>query len=143
MLLLSLNLKFQLEVLNIIVYNYFLYFIYTVLIIYCFFCCLGNIECNLSHIISLIIVLYLQETCIEINFLCKIAITRRWIIKLVGQDYFIANFPSDDKLVLRYFLPVFFLFIFKILSMFLILYYQMGVNEVLYDLYKEVYGVDV
>lgn len=87
-----------------IVKKHWLYFIYIILVIYYHFACLGNAESNRSHYVTLIIVLYLQSICIEIYFLYKIPTTRKWIIKLVGERYFIGDFSNGNKLLLKYYL---------------------------------------
>ena len=141
-LLLSYFLKLQITLLNVVAKNHFLYFIYITLIIYCYYGCVNDVECNKSHFIAFILVHYLMGTSTEIYFLCQISTTRNWIIKLVGQEYFIANFPNGNQLVLKYFLPLFFLTIFETLSIYLMQSFYFGIEEVNTEAYKELYGYD-
>lgn len=142
MFLLSYSLKFQISLLTVIAKNTYLYTIYIFLIIYANFSCSGVTQCNNTHVISLMIVLYLEGTCLEIYFLCKVPKTRKWVIKLVGENYFIAYFPNGNELLLKYFVPIFFLLILEILSMILIDSFYFGLNESIYNSYRELYGYD-
>ena len=136
-------LKFQITVLNIIVKNPLLYFIYISLIIYSHFGCIGNVQCNQIHYVTFFIILYLQTHCIEIYFFCKFSKSRNWLIKLVGTEYFASNFPNKNTLLLKYFLPVFFLLILEGLSTYLIFYYDLGLQDVYLEAYKKLYGNDM
>ena len=133
-------LRSQLVVLNKIVNNNWLYFIFITLLIYGSFSCLGNHVCNSTHVVSWVIVSYLQATSIEIFIICRTPILRKWIIQVVGREYFVASFQKQGELVLRYLLPFFFFLFIEVLSTFLLRNLTSYLHEVCTNKYKDIYG---
>ena len=68
----------------------------------------------------------------EIYFVCRIPKTRQWLIKLVGKQYFIDNFPTGAELALKYYLPIVFLFILEILTAYLIQSFYFNLYEAVF-----------
>ena len=128
--------------LNAISKNPWLYSLYIFAIIFSQFGCFGTSNCSSIHVITMILVRYAQSSCLELYVLCRIPMTKKWIVKLVGSDYFTANFPSGTELLAKYFLPLYFLFAIDILSAFLLLHFDLGVNQVICDYYDKLYGAD-
>lgn len=141
-LLLSKFTKLQIQLLNCIEKNNFLYFGQIVLMIYSFFGCLGHGTCNFSHAVGFFVVSYVMGTSIEIYFLSQIPIMRRLLIKLIGEDFFIAFVPSTAKQTLKLNLPLYGFFSLELLTTFLIHCFQINVHEACYKVYTELQGLD-
>ena len=141
-LLITYYLKCLLFVLNFIVRNTLVYLIYILLVIYSFFSCLVGIDCNSIHPIILMLVSHLQLSSVELYFLCKVPITRNWLIKLLGDKYFLVNLPKGSKFVLKYCLPVLLLFFLEVVTTVVIGDLTISASEACYVRYQELYGFD-
>lgn len=118
----------HLRLLNTITNNYWLYFIYILAIILSHFGCWGNTKCLSIHKLILILVLYLQNFSIELYVFCSISITRRWLVELVGEKYFLTHFLDSSQLVVKYYLPLFSFFLVENVSSVLLFYFYYGVT---------------
>lgn len=135
-------LRFQIVFLNKIVNNYWLFFIYIILLIHAFFGCIGSEVCASANVMSWFLVTYLQVTSIEIFVLCKVSISRKWVIQVVGSDYFLANFPKKAELVLKYFLPLLFLLFLEMLTTILSGHLTSYLHRISTSKYRDIYGYD-
>ena len=126
------SLKLEIKILNTMVNSSFLYSIYISFIIYSYFGCSNNWECIFSHFFIFLLVANLVGGSCEIYFVCRIPKTRQWLIKLVGKQYFIDNFPTGAELALKYYLPIVFLFILEILTAYLIQSFYFNLYEAVF-----------
>ena len=138
----SYSLKLEIKILNTVVDNIFLYSLYISFLIYCYFGCTIDSECNWSHLVVFILVANLMGASSELYFLCKVPKTKELIIKLVGKQYFIDNFPTGAQLVLKYYLPIVFLFILELLTTYLTQSFYSNLHEYIFVNYQEIYGFD-
>ena len=136
------HIKFHIRLLNVISKNLWFYSFYMFAIIFSNFGCYGKINCLSIHVIMLMFTCYLQSSCLELYLVCRISATRKWIIQLVGKEYFVANFPTGSQLLVKYFVPMYCLLLIDILSGFLLLHFDMGVAQVLCNHYESIYGVN-
>ena len=141
-LLLSTFTKLQIQLLNCVEKKNLVYFGYIILMIYSFFGCLGYGTCNFYHAVGFFIVSYIMGTSIEIYFLSQIPITRRLLIKLIGENFFIAFVPSTGKQALKLNLPLYGLISLELLTTFLMHSFEINAQEACYKSYVELYGLD-
>lgn len=134
--------KSQAFILNLIVSNTLLYFIYILMIVYSSFGCLGEIFCTKSHIMVFFVVSHLQMSSIELFFICKFPITKNWLIKSFSKDYFLANFSRSSQLILKFCLPLLFLFFLENVTTTLIGDLNLSYHQNCIDNYKVMYGAD-
>ena len=142
--LLTIYLKFQIKMLYCVSENLVLYSIYIFLVLYCFFGC-KTIECTKSHYLAFIVVTYFMGLSLELFVLCKIKITRTALFNLIGDDYVIqySDYLMSSKQLFKYYGVLFMLTGIEEITLELSHNNKLKKIEMLEEIYKKVYGVEV
>lgn len=99
--------KFHIRLLYAVSGSKVLYSIYIFLMTYSIFGCKGNVDCNISHYVALLIALYVMGTSIELYILCYISRTRIFLDNLVGKDSIIKYKAASTRQFLKIYSVVF------------------------------------
>lgn len=109
---------------------------------YCGFGCKGNPEWSPSHVITFLLVAFVMGTSVEMHIISPVIITRKFLVKLIGEEFLLRFLPKNYKQLLKFFLPILCLTGWEVITSGLFYIYEISVQEASYKAYQGLYGFE-
>lgn len=136
--------KLHIFILNKIAFSYLLYSVYILFMIHGYYSGMNQVENHDSYQwVSLSIVSYLQVISVEMFIVCQVIIVKEYLLKLVGKEFFLTNFPKKGQLVFKFLFPYFWLLAVEVLTIKLRYSFVSYLSRACTLKYKEIYGNDI